>query len=137
MLQKAYSHWRGILMSYIRQFCIIVKSSLSGVRLLAETLALIFNAIWHGLIIKSLSLNFFRWCMCMHAQLCPTPCYSMDYIQPFSFVHGIFQARILEWVVISFVRGSYWPRDQTCISCVSSTEADFLPPRHLESLIIW
>ena len=44
-----------------------------------------------GLIIKPLDLNFFRWCMCMHAQLCLTPCYSMDCIQPVSSVHGIFQ----------------------------------------------
>ena len=29
-----------------------------------------------------------------------------------------FPARILEWVVISFSRGSSWPRDQTCISCI-------------------
>ena len=34
-------------------------------------------------------------------------------------VHGISQARIPEWVAISFSRGSSWPRDQTCISCVS------------------
>ena len=31
-------------------------------------------------------------------------------------VHGIFQARILEWVAISYSRGSSWPRDQTSIS---------------------
>ena len=36
-------------------------------------------------------------------------------------VHGIFQARILEWVAISFSRGSSQPRDQTCISCVFHT----------------
>ena len=36
-----------------------------------------------------------------------------------SFVHGILQARILEWVAISFSRGSSWPRDQNCTSCIS------------------
>ena len=41
----------------------------------------------------------------------------MDCSLPGSSVHGIFQARILEWVAISFSRGSSWPRDQTCISC--------------------
>ena len=30
----------------------------------------------------------------------------------------IFQARILEWVAISFSRDSSWPRDQTCVSCI-------------------
>ena len=34
-------------------------------------------------------------------------------------VHGISQARILEWVTISFSRGSFCPRDQTHISCVA------------------
>ena len=43
----------------------------------------------------------------------------MDYSPPGSFVPGIFQARILEWVAISFFRGSPRPRDRTCVSCVS------------------
>ena len=38
---------------------------------------------------------------------------------PGSSVHGIFQARILEWVAIPFSRGSFWFRDQTQISCVA------------------
>ena len=38
---------------------------------------------------------------------------------PGSSVHGISQARILEWVVISFSRGSSQPRDGTQVSCVS------------------
>ena len=38
---------------------------------------------------------------------------------PGSSVHGILQARILKWVVNSFSRGSSWPRDRTCISCIS------------------
>ena len=33
-------------------------------------------------------------------------------------VHGISQARILEWVAISFSRGSSQPRDGTCVSCI-------------------
>ena len=39
-------------------------------------------------------------------QSCPTLFDSMDYSLPGSSVHGIFQARILEWVAISFPRGS-------------------------------
>ena len=38
---------------------------------------------------------------------------------PGSSAHGILQARILKWVVNSFSRGSSWPRDWTCISCIS------------------
>ena len=37
---------------------------------------------------------------------------------PGSSVHGIFQARILEWIPISFSRRSSLPRDQTCVSCI-------------------
>ena len=39
-------------------------------------------------------------------QSCPTLCDPMDCSLPGSSVHGIFQARILEWVAISFSRGS-------------------------------
>ena len=42
----------------------------------------------------------------------------VDCSLPGSSVHGISQARVLEWVAISFSRGSSWPRDWTCISCV-------------------
>ena len=43
----------------------------------------------------------------------------MDYSPPGSAVHGILQARILEWVAISSSRGSSWPRDWTCLSYLS------------------
>ena len=46
-------------------------------------------------------------------------CDPMDCGPPGSSVHGILQARILEWVAISYSRGSSWPRDGSCISCVS------------------
>ena len=45
------------------------------------------------------------------AQLCPTLCDPMDYSLPGSSVYGIFQARVLEWVVIFFPRGSSLHRD--------------------------
>ena len=38
---------------------------------------------------------------------------------PGSSVHGIFQARILEWVAIPFSKGPFWPRDQTQVSCIA------------------
>ena len=50
------------------------------------------------------------------AQSCPTLCDPLDCSPPGSSVHGILQARILEWVVISFSRGSFQPRDQTWVS---------------------
>ena len=50
------------------------------------------------------------------AQSCLTLCDSMDCSLPGFSVHGILQARILEWVTISFSRGSSWPRDGTRVS---------------------
>ena len=50
------------------------------------------------------------------AQSCLTLCDPMDCSPPGSSIHGIFQARILEWAAISFSRGSSRPRDQTLVS---------------------
>ena len=58
-------------------------------------------------------------CMCLVTQLCLTVCNPLDYSLPGFSVHGIFQARILEWVATSFSRGSSQSKDRTCISCVS------------------
>ena len=52
-------------------------------------------------------------------QSCLTLCDSVDYSLPGSSVHGILQARILEWVAISFSRGSSWPRDWTRVSRIA------------------
>ena len=57
--------------------------------------------------------------MCVSAkllQLCPTLCSSMDCGPPGSSVHGILQARTLEWVAMSSSRGSSQSRDQTWVS---------------------
>ena len=63
---------------------------------------------------------------CVHeAQLGPALCDPMDCSLPGSFVHGISQARTLEWVAISFSRGSSWPRYRTHISCVSCIAGRF------------
>ena len=47
-------------------------------------------------------------CYCLMAKLCPNLCNPMDYSHPGSSVHRISQARILEWVAISFLGD---PRD--------------------------
>ena len=68
---------------------------------------------------------FVRVSMCVCAQSCPTLCGLTDCRSPGSSVHGISQARILEWIAISFSRGSSQPRDQTCVSCVSCIAGGF------------
>ena len=55
---------------------------------------------------------------CEFTQLCPTLWDPMDGSLPHSSVHGIFQARVLEWVAISFSRGSSPPRDQTQVCLI-------------------
>ena len=55
--------------------------------------------------------------VCTH--LCLALCNPRDCSLPGPSVHGIFQARILEWVAVYFSRGSFQPRDWTWISCVS------------------
>ena len=54
------------------------------------------------------------------AQSCPTLCDPMNCSLPGSSLSmGILQARMLEWVDISFSRGSFWPRDGTQVSCIA------------------
>ena len=54
------------------------------------------------------------------AQSCPTLCDPADCSPPGSSVHGILQARILEWVAISFSRGSSQPRSRTQADALTS-----------------
>ena len=58
-------------------------------------------------------------CMCSVIQSYLTLCDPMDHSPPGSSVHGILQARILEWVAISNSSGSTQTRKQTLISCIS------------------
>ena len=68
---------------------------------------------------------------CLVPKSCPTFCDAMVCSPPGSSVHGISQARILKWIAISFSRGSSWPRDQTCVSCIGP--GILLPLSHLGS----
>ena len=52
-------------------------------------------------------------------QSSPTLCYPVECSPLGSSVHGIFQARILEWVAISFFWGSSQPRDRTQVSLIA------------------
>ena len=84
--------------------------------------------IWQS-IQKCRMLSFYPMHACVHVkshQSCLTRCNSMDCSLPRASVHGILQARMLEWVVMSSSRGSSWPRDQTWISCGSCIEGFFM-----------
>ena len=73
---------------------------------------------------------------CMHAKLlesCLTLCSPTDCSPPGSSVHGILQARILEWVSISFSRGSSCSRGWTHCPMSPASASDSLPLSHLGS----
>ena len=70
--------------------------------------------------------HFSRVCVCCYfSRVWSTLCDPVDCNPPGSPVHGIFPARILEWVAISFSRGSSWPRDRTHVFCISCTSDEF------------
>ena len=89
-----------------------------------------WDSNWHAWFYNTQHLLFFflpyiyRWLATIYyvyvcglvAQSCPTLCDPMDCSLPGSSVHGILQARILEWVAISFSRVSSQCRDQTWVS---------------------
>ena len=58
-------------------------------------------------------------CVCAHVQSCPALCDPMNCCPPGSSLHWILQAKILEWVAISFSRGPCWSRDRTRVSYLS------------------
>ena len=66
-----------------------------------------------------LGITFSFWqCRMSWIQSCPTLCDPVDCSLPGSSIHGILQARVLEWVAISFSRGSFRPRDRTQFSLI-------------------
>ena len=61
-------------------------------------------------------------------QLCLTLCDPMDCSPPCSSIHGIFRAGVLEWVAVSFSRGSFWPRDWIQVSHIAGRRFTVEPP---------
>ena len=71
-------------------------------------------------------------CVCApYLQSCLTLCDPMNCSPPSSSVHGILQARILEWVAMPFSMGLSWLRDGTWVSSISSWQLDSLPTEPL------
>ena len=68
------------------------------------------------------------------AQLCPTLFDPVDCSLPGSSIHGIVQARILEWVAISFSRGSSQLGDWTRVSCIAGRHFNLWATR--ETLVL-
>ena len=111
-----------------------MTSPVTGVKVTSRPFSLLYHLFSHlvkGSLKIEIESGFFLYKMlwflkqwierlaCVHAkllQLYLTPCDPMDCSPPGSSIHGILQARILEWVAMPSSRGSSWPRDQTHIS---------------------
>ena len=83
----------------------------------------IIHSQWY----KSVYTHTHTYICCLVAKLCQILCYPMDCNSPCPSVYGIFQARILEWVAISFSRGPSWFRDWSCVSWPSALAGGFFP----------
>ena len=66
------------------------------------------EGVWHSSEESSVWVKSLQWCL--------TLCDPLDCSLPDSSVHGLLQARMLEWVAMLSSRGSSQPRDRTCIS---------------------
>ena len=71
------------------------------------------------------------------AHLCPTLCDPMGCSPPGSSVHGILQARILEWVAMPFSRESSRPRYQTFVSCIAGRFCTIWATNEALKSVIW
>ena len=85
--------------------------------------------------VSSISLLYLKKEKSEVAQSCPTVCNPVDCSLPGFSIHGILQARILEWGAISFSRGSFQPKDRTWVSCIAGRRFTLKPPG--KPLLYW
>ena len=114
-----------------QKFSSCSASVLSGgpVKLLFKSTVLVKNLPDTYVYIHLCTYTFMYMCVCSVTPSYPTLCNPMDCSLPGSSVHGILQARILEWVAIFFSRGSFQPQELN----LNLLQADSLPLRHLGS----
>ena len=99
--------------------------------------------LWCGQCYRSLTaglLNSFSWLSkdgvkVLVALSCPTLCDPMDHSPPGSSIHGILQARILEWVAIPFSRGSFKPTSLALQGGFFTPEPSGKPPAHMHGSV--
>ena len=104
----------GILRHYHSEFSGWVLSRINSV--LIRNTERRDKGRWEGHVKMTADIRICCCCPFSVIQSCPTLLWPHG---PDSSVHGISQARILEWVAISFPRGSSWSRDWTLISCIA------------------
>ena len=77
------------------------------------------------------------WLCYVIAKLCLALCDPMDCSPPGSSVHGILQARILEWVTIPCSGGPSWPRDRMHVFCIVGRFFTTEPPEKPQNMQLW
>ena len=105
--------WTVPWLSASRRLCFFTHMENSQHLVGWGTSSVLWFAVWFG----SLVATWFG--SSLVATSCPTLCNPMDCSPPRSSIHGISQARILQWVAIAFSKGSSWTRGQTQDSCTA------------------
>ena len=106
------SHWQYTLLVFftctkLRLLQLAPRGQLSlAFVFMLDKFHLISFAIYLDSLVKHFLIQSLEYCCCSVAKLCPTPCDPMDCSLLGSSVHEISQARMLEWLAISFFRGS-------------------------------
>ena len=104
----------------------VVKDSLKVEPNLIQLLQVIMEE-WSHYLPWCCSKNYHPCCVLKSLQSCPTLCDPMDCSPPGSSVHGILRARTLEWVAISFSRGSSHRGSNLRLLCLLHWQAGSLP----------
>ena len=146
-----YQHWMGwaggdffshLLMAGVRaRKCISRAEMCQGARGLLKGGLRMFPGVWEGQVLGHSSgiiglLLLGIGCCCLVTESRPDSfCDPVDCSPPGSSVHGISQARILEWVATSFSRGSSQPRDWTRVSCIGRRRATWEAPTELVAVL--
>ena len=89
--------------------CVLTSSGLPLTELMPRELVACLSSAWA--VIGSGLWLVVQWCL--------TPCKPVDCSLPGCSIHGILQARILEWVAMPFPGGSSWPTNLTRVSCIA------------------
>ena len=115
-----YWKWWKTVWSFLKKCKInlLLKSSNSTSRYILKRTQSMVSKRWLCTCVHSRIIHNSQRVDTTHCPSCPTLCDPMDYSLPGSAVHGIFQAIVLEWIAISFSRGSSQTRDWTQVSCI-------------------
>ena len=119
---RVSTFWRRYGLGWVWKTCWVAASkalypALGGVTMYAYMCTCWLSWTHKMGALKKKKMGAFYWVQVIYC------CLIAGYSPPGSSVHGIHQARILEWVTIPFSRGSSWPRDQTYVSCVGQTDS--------------